>query len=375
MALNSQGSRSIDEIGFYTLSEKRAERVAALYRQGDPFVFKTARTEVVVGNRCNFACRFCKGVPTDGTFELTSAYLSRLFEEWTPRGTDYLHITGGEPTLWTDLRELVAAVAARGTVPCMTSNGSAPFSLYRHLVETGLRDIRISLHAHDPGLYGWISGTSSAFHYVVENIRRLVDLRDRAFPDLYIMINTCVLEETLDELPALLRFLLAFNPNDIKPVAIVQWAGRRLAEAREHYRNDLLPALLDATPDSAFPILRYRLPSLLTKRLRGFRGRPVNGGQAAVQSCYLMLDDRCIDARWYYPCNIYLRERGTPIGSHHEDSYEEAARKIWDFVHHHDVREDPICRACCPDIAREYNAYVASLLEEKKAVQERRIIC
>ncbi len=377
MNLSSIGYRSIDDIGFYTISEKRAERVVELYRRQDPLAFKIARAEVVLGSQCNLQCRFCKGLPSNGESRLSETYLRSIFEEWMPGGAQYVHITGGEPTLWPDIRKLVETVTEVGAVACMTSNGAAPFSLYRDLVERGLRDIRISLHAHNPGLYEWITGVDSIFENVGENIRQLVYLRDRFFPDLYVMINTCVLKETIQEFPSLLRFLMAFNPNDIKPVAIVQWTGHRLEAARKYYDQEILPKLLEITPQDTFPILRYRLPTLLTKRLRGFPGKSNDGGLEATPNCFLMLDDRCIDSEWYYPCNIYLRERGAPLGSHYEDDFKTVAGRVWDFVHQHDIRKDPICCSCCPDVVREYNLYIAKLLQDGKKVEatERRIIC
>lgn len=369
--------RPIDEIGFYTISEHRAERVAELYQNHDPLAFKIARTEIVLGSQCNLKCRFCKGLPSTCQLRFSLTYLSRILEDWLPNGSQYVHITGGEPTVWPDIRQLVEMVTESGAVPCMTSNGVAPFSLYRDLVERGLRDLRISLHAHSSRLYERITGANTAFEIVTRNIRQLVQLRDRYFPELDIMINTCILEETLPDLPVLLRFLMEFRPNDIKPVVIVQWNGDRLDRMRKYYEREVLPVLLEITPQTTFPILRYRLPTLLTKRLRGFPGRSDDRGLEATPNCFLMLDDRCIDSEWYYPCNIYLRERGKPLGSHHEDDFKTAAGRVWDFVHYHDVREDPICRSCCPDVVREYNLYVERLLQDGDNARstERRLIC
>ncbi len=352
--------RSLDDIGFYTLSAARAERVAALYRLDDPLAFDIVRTEIVLGRQCNLNCSFCKGLQ-DNDQAPAADYFNPVLKKWIG-ATQFVHITGGEPTVWPDLPDLVSSVTAFGATPCMTTNGLADFSLYKTLVEKGLRDIRISLHAHTPELYRQITG-KDGFKKAASNIRRIIRLRDAGTPDLYVMINVCVLEETLDHIADLIRFLMDFKPDDIKPVAVVQWPPDRLKRGRAHYDRVLLPRLREITPENRFPILRYRLPTLLTRRLRGFRDAEKPGGRPIPPQCFLMLDDRCVDERRYYPCNIYLRERGKPLGSYQKDDRRVAAEKIWRFVRDYDVRMDPVCRSCCPDVVGEYNRYVSALVQ------------
>ncbi|MBD3307523.1 radical SAM protein [candidate division KSB3 bacterium] len=355
--------RSLDTIGFYTISEQRAQHVSTLYRRQDPLAFTIVRAELILESQCNLHCRFCKGLPPISHSRFSVDAVRRILQEWLPGGAQYIHLTGGEPTVYPRLLDVLKGITATGAIPCMTSNGVAPFALYRDLIENGLRDIRISLHAHNARSYERITGTGHAFKQVMENIRQLVRLRDQAFPDVYIMINTCVMQETLPDLPRLLQTLMALQPNDIKPVAIVQLTGAELKSMQDYYAHEILPDLLEIVPPTQFPILRYRLPTLLTTRLRGFPGNSTPATLEATPHCFLMLDDRCVDAEWYYPCNIYLREQGPPLGSHQKDDAQTVAERIWDFVQHHDVRHDPICRSCCPDVVREYNLYVEKLLQ------------
>ncbi len=368
--INSFEQRSLDEIGFYTISENRARTVANHYLQNDPLGYEIVRTEIILGKACNLNCRFCKSLPETEKSQVTMANVDMLLRDWLPGGTKFVHLTGGEPTLHPEIKKIVMKITNSGSVSCMTSNGTAPFSLYADLVERGLRDIRISLHACNRGDNRWISGKDSVFETIVSNIQRLVDLRDRHYPDLYIMINTCVMEETIAGLPDLLHFLAGFNPDDIKPVAIVQWSGNKLEQMRRTYNREILPLVMETLDAQQLPILRYRLPFLLTSRLRGFVGQETHETTRAVPNCYLMLDDRCVDSEFYYPCNIYIRERGAPLGRYTEDDPETVAWRVWDFVQNHDVRKDPICRTCCPDVVREYNSYVALLLEGKKEEME-----
>ena len=53
----------------------------------------------------------------------------------------------------------------------------------------------------------------------------------------------------------------------------------------------------------------------------------------------------------HYPCFVYMREGGTPIGRLRRDVREQ--RALW--VQRHDPREDPICRKNCPDCLVSFN--------------------
>ena len=53
----------------------------------------------------------------------------------------------------------------------------------------------------------------------------------------------------------------------------------------------------------------------------------------------------------HYPCIIYMRENGMPIGKVGPGMRE--ARKTW--METHDTHEDAICRKNCLDVCVQYN--------------------
>jgi len=362
--------RSLDGIGFYTISEARARRVAAAVRAGETAPIH--RAELVINAECNLRCTFCNSLEGE---RLGPEAAARLVGPWSEGGARYVHITGGEPTLHRGLEAIIAACRDAGAVACMTTNGLAPWARYEALVGLGLRDVRVSLHAADAERYGRITGAPKGFARVVETIRRLTALRERAVPDLYVMVNLTVNEQNVRQLPSIIATMQALDPDDIKPVAITQWSGARLAALQAEYAREILPALSAQVRPDRHPILRYRLASLLTRRLRGFAGAGAPGRVPASPRCWLMLDDRCADATHYYPCNIYLRERGAPLGDHREDAAARARARARRFVYEHDVREDPICAGCCPDVVREYNAFVEALVQGEEPTLDAPLVC
>ena len=72
--------------------------------------------------------------------------------------------------------------------------------------------------------------------------------------------------------------------------------------------------------------------------------------------CPLVLDDMAVASRFHFPCIIYMREGGDPIGKIGGNSRIE--RHKW-FVKT-DVKKDKICRKQCLEICRKYNNLACS---------------
>ena len=90
-------------------------------------------------------------------------------------------------------------------------------------------------------------------------------------------------------------------------------------------------------------------------------GLTVRGlGPTDTSRCYLVLDDMAVVGDSHYPCIIYARENGEPIGKIGNDMRNK--RKEWSLCH--DCKKDPICAKNCLDVCRDYNNRKA-LLSEK----------
>lgn len=67
--------------------------------------------------------------------------------------------------------------------------------------------------------------------------------------------------------------------------------------------------------------------------------------------CRLALDDMAVAGGWHFPCIIYMREGGAPIGRVGGDI--RISRAAW--VEKHDAHADPICSSMCLDVCMAYN--------------------
>ncbi len=104
---------------------------------------------------------------------LTGEEITRLARLFVGQGVTKLRLTGGEPLLRSDIREIVAALAEiEGGKPdlAITSNGTLLEKLAAPLKAAGLKRVTISLDALDPALFSKIAGSSLAPRRVLDGI-------------------------------------------------------------------------------------------------------------------------------------------------------------------------------------------------------------
>jgi hypothetical protein len=104
--------------------------------------------------------------------------------------------------------------------------------------------------------------------------------------------------------------------------------------------EDISQEILDA-----HPILAYRVANILA-------GKPVRSIQEYDSPrCYIPIDDSVVASDFHWPCVIYFREQGDPIGQVGPNMRQERI----EWSKNHDAYSDPICRANCLDVCVEHN--------------------
>jgi hypothetical protein len=107
---------------------------------------------VRVGFRCNQDCGFCwQGRDWPGP---PRAVLERWIDEIAAGGVRQLMISGGEPTVYSELLALVRRARAAGLEPWLQTNAirMAKSGFAQELVEAGVQGLSVSYHAADPAL-------------------------------------------------------------------------------------------------------------------------------------------------------------------------------------------------------------------------------
>lgn len=316
------------------------------------------RLTVFLTYRCNLSCRYCKTIARGDDsprkrFTYEPGSFSRLLDACGESPLRHLHFTGGEAALVPALARMVRLAKERGIKAIsLTSNGTLPAGRYLELASAGLDELRLSLDANEPALGQRLTSRRWAFAAAVRTLEELGAAR-RAGAAFTLIINTVVGAENRQRLPELVRFLLGFSPDDVKLITEVQLRGRLgdFPEARRVCAE--VEELLEGVPPRAFPLLRRKLATVFAPDAIGLeRERPPN---ARPWRCFVALTERTVDRAHYYPCSVYVREGGAPLGRLSDPPAVQRARLVR-FAREADCLNDPICRRYCLHCTRAFNA-------------------
>lgn len=319
--LTNAPMQSLDDIGFYTLSDARARNASS--------VSPLSRCELVLTEVCNFKCTYCKGITNPeakGTINLEVA--KATINYWISEGLKNVRFTGGEPTLYRGLIELVQMCKDGGVEKiAISTNGSNSQRKYQELIDAGVNDMSISLDACCASIGNEMAGVANQWETVIENIKWLSK-------KIYVTIGMVFTEQNINNCVENVLFADSLGAADIRVIPSAQF-NKALIKLKS-----LPQGILDK-----YPILNYRIRHLNSGRL--FRGLSAHD----TNKCWLALDDMACAQGKHFPCIIYLREGGKPIGSVNENTRQDRER----WIHEHDSFNDNICKKNCLDVCIDYN--------------------
>lgn len=335
------------------------EALAHLRYRRDSLPERWRRLTLFCTYRCNLRCVYCKTTRVNQQQaypakdrEFDTARFARLLAALSDRPLQHVHFTGGEATIVPDLPHMVAMANRLGVLCSTTSNGMAKAEVYELLVDAGLSEIRISLDCHDPNEFNRIVRRPGAYRQVIDNVKRLARLRDQNRGRPFLILNMCVGRGTRRRLAEFVRTSLDLGPDDIKLIPVVQ-ARNGLGDFPE--KDEVAGAIEDLLapfPFDAFPLLRYKLQGVFAPESLGLKDL---ASRQLMKHCFIPLTERTLDTTYYYPCSVYLREGGKPLGRIDEDDLETQQRKIAAFVAGQDCIDDLICREYCISCCKRFN--------------------
>jgi len=306
----------LEQIGFYTLSDQRAANASASST--------LQRCELIVTGACNFKCPYCRGVGEHVPIGLASAIVS----SWAKDGLKAVRFSGGEPTLYPSLVELVS-IAKLGGIKriAVSTNGSSTRALYLALINAGVNDFSVSLDAccaeDGDKMAGGVGGS---WNTVLSNIQYIAS-------KVYTTVGVVLTPDNASSLNGIIALAASLGVADIRVISAAQW-------------TPTLPApYIEQRFLAKYPILAYRVGNIA-------KGRAVRGlRKEDSHRCGLALDDMAVMGNYHYPCIIYMREGGAPIGR--MDGNVRQDRERW--FNAQDTHNDPICKGNCLDVCADYN--------------------
>lgn len=181
--------------------------------------------------RCNLQCPYCYNPLDFASYrdELSTAQWSEVLSQAAEMGVLQAHFSGGEPTLRTDLPELIAAAARAGLYSNLITQGT--FLDDEHLdrlLQAGLDHIQVSIQAPERELADRIAGTT--VHDKKRDALRRIAQRDVA------LTLNCVLHRlSHDTIEEVIAFAEEYGVRrlELANVQFYGWAYRN--------RNALMP--------------------------------------------------------------------------------------------------------------------------------------
>ena len=306
---------SLDSIGFYTLSDERVKNQSAtspLYR-----------AEMILTDRCNFHCPYCRPLRPEIRGDISLEQAQYTLALWINGGLKNVRFSGGEPLMYKGLGDLIMQ-AKTGNVEriALSTNGSFPLHTYRRIIDLGVNDLSISLDACCASTgERMCGGVKCAWERVVKNIEALSKLT-------YVTVGVVLTEDNINQVADIIRFADGLGVADIRVISAAQF--NKPIEALASIGDDIL---------NRHPILKYRVNNFRNGlAIRGIKDSDSN-------RCSIALDDMAVAGKWHFPCIIYLREQGNPIGEVGPNMRRERA----EWSKNHDTQTDPICRHNCLD--------------------------
>jgi MoaA/NifB/PqqE/SkfB family radical SAM enzyme len=189
-----------------------------------------------VTQRCNLRCKMCFYKKNEIKKELSLKEIYSLFsKKIKPFGIKNCYITGAEPFVRRDIQEIISIITSFGITITIQTNGT--FSILKRIPKLySLRPMIKSFGLSIDGLertHDKIRGMEGGFKKAIENLELLHKLK------IYTIVNVTILEENIEEIPELVRFLSAKGADEITLQLVVNYTsfdrekGRQIVKLKE----------------------------------------------------------------------------------------------------------------------------------------------
>jgi MoaA/NifB/PqqE/SkfB family radical SAM enzyme len=287
------------------------------------------KTSIIMGYECNNNCRFCY----DGGYKrtlppMTTKQVKRELMQARRRGSTFVDLLGGEPTIRRDILELVRYARGLGfRTISLTTNGKLFY--YRDFAErmlaAGLNSAVFSIHGHTPELHDYLT-RSNSFRYAAQGLKNLKGLSR----DFYICTNTVIVRDNYRFLPQIAENNARLGADGME-FMFIHPRGNALMDFER-----IVPTLTE--------IVDYLQPTIQAGLRHGIRHTVIR----YVPMCYMLFDLKHLSE---FEARSRLREHH--VGPEFRDLDVEKNRAL------HGRVKGPQCRACkyfniCEGIFKEY---------------------
>ena len=290
------------------------------------------RMDLAITYRCNNDCSHCYNARDRKFPELDNQSWENIIDRLWDLGIPHVVFTGGEPTLYHGLPDLIAYAEKKGLITGINTNGRklADQAYLTQLVDAGLDHVQITFESHDPEIHNRMVSCNRAWEETVQGLKNVLKTR------LYAMTNTTLLTHNSPSIKETLEFLADLKVPTVGLNALI-YAGKGENVGSGLKESDL-PKLLEIareiTQSHQQRLIWYTPtqychfnPLLLDLGIKGCTAAlynmciEPNGDVIPCQSFYHTLGNLLKDSWqeiWEHPLAIQLRERSDiPDGCQH----------------------------------------------------------
>ncbi|MDY6868048.1 MAG: radical SAM protein [Chloroflexota bacterium] len=179
------------------------------------------RMDLALTYRCNNNCSHCYNARPRNYPEMSIDKWKRVIDKIWDLRIPHVVFTGGEPTLFKGLQELVAYAEGKGIITGLNTNGRklADKSFVNSLVDAGLDHVQITVESHDPEIHDRMVGAKGAWAETIQGLKNVLDSR------LYIMTNTTMLTHNRETMEDTLHYLAKLGVPTVGLNALI-YAGK-----------------------------------------------------------------------------------------------------------------------------------------------------
>lgn len=271
------------------------------------------RMDLAVTYRCNNECPHCYNARPRDFAEITTSQWKQIIDRLWEIGIPHIVFTGGEPTLRSDLPDLIAYAESIGQITGLNTNARrlSDENFLMKLVEAGLDHVQITVESHDPAIHNSMVHAKGAWKQTIAGLNNALDT------PLYVMTNTTMLRQNSPYLAETLDFLAEEGVPTIGLNALI-YSGHGLDVGTGLAEREL-PALLDLARQKT-DLYGQRLIWYTPTQYCHFDPMQLELG---VKGCTAALYNMCIEPDGaVIPCQSYYQ----PVGNLLSDPW----KSIWE---------------------------------------------
>jgi MoaA/NifB/PqqE/SkfB family radical SAM enzyme len=158
--------------------------------------------------KCNQKCRFCSNPPS-GWKDLILSQIKKTIEQYIKEKYDGVIFTGGEPTLYKYLPEIIKYCSDK-KFPCrIITNGqkTAQKKYLQSLIVAGLQHIHVSIYSHQSKTQAFLTQNKDSLKNIKATLSHL-----NQFKQVRVDVNITINKYNVDHLYQLVKFIIRQYP-------------------------------------------------------------------------------------------------------------------------------------------------------------------